>query len=194
MPVAKRKSAGRIVVVSGASGAGKSTLCRRMRDLPGVCWSISVTTRPRRRGEEDGVDYHFVREEDFRGRMAADEFAEYALVFGSLYGTPRGPLELVLERGGSILVEVDVQGAMALKERYGEDVVTVFVTPSTPKELAQRLSGRSTETDAEMTKRLARAEEEIAQKGRYDHVIVNDDLEKATSDFRMLLKRIAREA
>jgi len=193
--VAKRKHKGRIMVVSGASGAGKSTLCRRaLCDKPDVCQSISMTTRSTRPGEHDGLDYHFVSEEDFKRRIAAGELAEHAEVFGSLYGTPRRPLELVLERGGIILVEVDIQGAMALKETYGEDVVMVFVTPSTPDKLAERLSGRSTETDKEVNRRLARVEEEIAQKEKYDHVIVNDDLEKATSDFRILLKEIAREA
>ncbi|MFH0963991.1 MAG: guanylate kinase [Planctomycetota bacterium] len=186
----KRK--GCIVVVSGPSGAGKTTLCRRVLQSTDVEWSVSATTRPPRKAETDGVDYHFISREEFERRIKAGGFAEHAQVFDFLYGTPREPLDLLLRKGGCMLVDVDSQGARVLKERYGDAVVTVFVSPSRPEDLTGRLAGRKTETPEEMARRLAQARREIALGSQYDYAIVNDDLEKAVSEFRQLLDKIVR--
>ena len=184
---------GRVIVVSGPSGAGKTTLCRQVCEMPpDVHWSISATTRPPREGEHDGVDYYFISEEDFRRRVEGDGFAEHARVFDYLYGTPREPLELILSGGGCMLVDVDIQGAAALKGRYGDAVVSIFVTPSNSQELAGRLAARRTEGPREIAERLSRVDEELARKEEYDYVVINDDLEKAVRDFRTLLERITR--
>ena len=177
-------------MISGPSGVGKSTLCRRAAEVPGRRWSVSATTRKIREGERDGVDYHFLSAQEFRRRIEADDFAEYAEVYGNYYGTLRGPLEETVEEGGIILVDVDTQGADSLRERYGEAVVTVFVAAPSAKALAERLARRSTESDVQIAARLRRAGAEEARKDDYDVVLVNDDLERAASEFSSLLEKL----
>lgn len=181
---------GVILVISGPSGVGKSTLCKRVADIPGLRWSVSATTRKARAGEREGVDYHFLSVEEFERRVEADDLAEYAKVYGNYYGTPRGPLEEVLEKGGIILVDVDTQGADLLRKRYGDALVTVFIAAPSEEALAERLATRSTESDAQIAGRLSRAAAEQARKDDYDVVLVNDDLEQAASEFHSLLEKL----
>ena len=178
------------MVISGPSGVGKSTLCRQVAGVPGLRWSVSATTRKARKGERDGVDYHFLSEEEFRRRIEADDFAEYAEVHGDYYGTPCGPLEEALDGGDVILVDVDTQGADLLRERYGKAVVTVFVSAPSQKALAERLARRSTESDAQIARRLSRAAQEELRKDDYDVVLVNDNLERAAAEFSSLLEEL----
>ena len=180
---------GIIIAVSGPSGAGKTTLCRSVRDVPGLRWSVSVTTRRPRPGEREGVDYHFVTSEEFRRYIESGELAEHAEVHGNFYGTPRAPLDSIIKEGGCILVDVDIEGVDALRRRYGAAILTVFVSPSSETVLAGRLAKRKTESVDEVAGRLARAAREMARKNDFDVVVVNDDLERAVACFRSLLRR-----
>ena len=173
------KRRGTLFVVSAPSGAGKTTLCRELRKrVPGLAYSISVTTRAPRAGETDGVDFEFVVEARVRALIAADEFAEHAVVHGHLYGTRASALERALAAGTDVLLDIDTQGAAQLKAHAPEAVLIFIVAPSM-KELEQRLRERRSDNDTEITRRLARAREEIALWRRYDYLIVNRDVKEA---------------
>jgi guanylate kinase len=173
------KRRGTLFVVSAPSGAGKTTLCRELRKrVPGLAYSISVTTRAPRAGETHGVDFEFVDEARFRAMIAADDFAEHAVVHGHLYGTRASALERALAAGTDVLLDIDTQGAAQLKAHAPEAVLIFIVAPSM-KELEQRLRERRSDNDTEITRRLARAREEIALWRRYDYLIVNRDVKEA---------------
>jgi guanylate kinase len=173
------KRRGTLFVVSAPSGAGKTTLCRELRKrVPGLAYSISVTTRAPRTGEIHGVDFEFVDETQFRAMVAAGEFAEHAVVHGHLYGTRASALERALAAGTDILLDIDTQGAARLKAHAPEAVLIFIVAPSM-KELEQRLRERRSDNETEITRRLARAREEIALWRRYDYLIVNRDVKEA---------------
>jgi guanylate kinase len=173
------KRRGTLFVVSAPSGAGKTTLCRELRKrVPGLAYSISVTTRAPRMGETHGVDFEFVDDARFRAMIAAGEFAEHAVVHGQLYGTRANPLERALAAGTDVLLDIDTQGAARLKAHAPEAVLIFIVAPSM-KELEQRLRERRSDNETEITRRLARAREEIALWRRYDYLIVNRDVKEA---------------
>jgi len=173
------KRRGSLFVVSAPSGAGKTTLCRDVRErVPGLAYSISVTTRPPRPGEIDGTDFRFVSEAEFRARLERDEFAEWAIVHGNFYGTQARPLEEALARGQDLLLDIDTQGAARLKEHAPEAVLIFIVAPSM-KDLEQRLRERRSDNETDITRRLWRAREEIALWRRYDYLIVNRDVKEA---------------
>ncbi|MEX1025119.1 MAG: guanylate kinase [Planctomycetota bacterium] len=177
---------GVLLVVSGPSGAGKSSICRRLLEDPRVEFSVSATTRTPRRGEADGRDYIFLDKERFRAYIERGEFIEWAEVHGNLYGTLRAPMEDALARGRVYLVEIDVQGGTQLKtlELPG---VYVFIAPPTLKELRRRLEGRGTDPPEVVERRLRKANEEMMAQDRYDHVLVNDDLETTVARVRELV-------
>jgi guanylate kinase len=173
------KRRGTLFVVSAPSGAGKTTLCRELRKrVPGLAYSISVTTRAPRAGETHGVDFEFVSEERFRAMVAAGEFAEHAVVHGHLYGTRASTLERALAAGTDVLLDIDTQGAARLKAHAPEAVLIFIVAPSM-KELEQRLRERRSNNETDITRRLARAREEIALWRRYDYLVVNRDVKEA---------------
>lgn len=178
-------SAGRMLLVSGPSGCGKSTICQRLLEDPRVVFSVSATTRPPRPGEVDGEDYHFLSKDQFRRRVEQGEFVEYAEVHGNMYGTLRGPMEEAIAAGEVYLVEIDVQGALQL---MALDVpgIFVFVAPPSMEELRRRLTNRGTEDPEVLERRLKKAEDECREQGKYDHVVVNDDLERALTEVRRL--------
>ena len=152
---------GTLFVVSAPSGAGKTTLCREVRArVPGLAYSISVTTRAPRPGEIDGTDFAFVTDADFQALLARDEFAEWAAVHGNFYGTRARPLEDALARGEDVLLDIDTQGAAKLRTRYPEAVLVFIVAPSLA-ELEQRLRERRSDAEEEIARRLRRAREEI---------------------------------
>ena len=177
---------GRMVVISGPSGSGKSTICKRLLQDPRVCFSVSATTRKIRPGEVDGRDYHFLSVEEFRERIARGEFIEHAEVYGNLYGTLRQPLEQAIATGKLYLLEIDVQGALQLKA-LGEPGQYIFVAPPDFDELRRRLIKRNTETPEALERRLHKAEDEYRERAKYDHVVVNDDLERAVAEVRGLM-------
>jgi guanylate kinase len=178
---------GTLFVVSAPSGAGKTTLCREVRHrVPGLSYSISVTTRAPRTGEIHGVDFEFVDEVRFRELIAKGEFAEHAIVHGHLYGTRASTLGRALAAGIDVLLDIDTQGAMQLKTHSPEAVLIFIVAPSM-RDLAQRLRERGSDEDDDITRRLARAREEIALWRRYDYLIVNRDVKEALDQLEAII-------
>lgn len=176
-----------MLVISGPSGCGKSTICQRLLEDSRVKFSISATTRPRRKGEVDGRDYVFVDKERFRQLNEQGAFIEWAEVHDNLYGTLREPLEDALREGLVYLVEIDVQGGAQLKalELPG---IYVFIAPPDMKALEKRLIGRGTDAAEVIEKRLRKAREELLAQDKYDHVVVNEDLERAVAEVRRLVR------
>jgi guanylate kinase len=177
-----------LFVVSGPSGAGKGTLVRGVLDSrPDILVSVSATTRPARRGEVNGVHYLFITETEFIGMRDRGEFLESAEVYGNLYGTPRPPVDQAIAQGRSIIAELDIQGAQAVK-RAKPDAILIFIEPPSLDELYLRLRGRGTEDADTMSRRLKAAYEEVKIKGIYDHIVVNDSIEKATAELLRILE------
>ena len=176
-------SAGRVLVVSGPSGCGKSTLCRRLLEDERVEFSVSATTRPIRKGEVDGRDYHFLTVPEFRERLAAGAFIEHAEVYGNMYGTLRAPMDAAFAAGRVYLIEIDVQGALQLMG-LGVEGIYAFIAPPSEEILRARLTGRGTDAPEVIERRLQKATDEMRERHRYDHVIVNDDLETALAELR----------
>ncbi|HUW57143.1 MAG TPA: guanylate kinase [Planctomycetota bacterium] len=181
---------GAIVVISGPSGAGKTTLVKRiLGDDPELVWSVSATTRAPREDELDGRDYHFLSREAFEHIIASDDLAEWAESFDNLYGTPAGPLREGLEAGRVLILDIDVQGARQIRRKF-PDAVLVFVRPPNTDALVERLRRRRSETPDQFQTRLERARSELDCADEYDHVIVNDDLEKAVRTLGGLVQEI----
>jgi len=173
--------------VAGPSGVGKGTVVRRVLELvPGLRLSVSATTRPPRPAERDGVDYRFLDEAAFDELARGGGLLEHAEVFGHRYGTPRRWVEERLEAGEDVVLEIDVQGADQVRRAIPEAVLIFLDTPSMP-ELERRLRSRGTEDEARLARRLATAERERGQRARFDHVVVNDDLVRASAQVAAII-------
>ena len=174
---------GMLLVISSPSGGGKGTLIRRLLDAgPGVSYSVSWTTREARPAEKDGVNYHFVNEEEFARMRASGGFLEWAVVHEHLYGTARSVVEQELSEGHDIVLEIDVQGAEAVRAAFDFDsVVSVFILPPSFEVLRARLSARMTERPEELELRLANARGEVEQYRHFDYVVLNDEVERAAA-------------
>jgi guanylate kinase len=169
-----------VVVISGPSGAGKSSFVKELlRRYPALEYSVSATTRARRPHEVDGKDYFYLTREEFRRRVDAGEFVEWAEVHGEWYGTLRSQTDRTLADGKNVLLDIDVQGGQAVRRIYA-DAVLIFVLPPSLADLEERLRGRGTDSDDRIRLRLENAKREIALAHEYDYAIVNDDLEAAT--------------
>lgn len=178
---------GQLLVVSSASGAGKTTLCRRLHaDFHHLHLSISYTTRAPRGQEKDGEAYHFVDTSRFVEMIHEGEFAEYARVHDNYYGTSMQTVRDALTRGEDLLFDIDIQGARQLKERFPEEMTSVFILPPSLEALEHRLRGRGTDTPEVIERRLAVAKAEMSHYGAYDYVVVNDKLEEAYDAFRSI--------
>ena len=178
-----------ILILSSPSGAGKTTLTRMlMQDSAlDLTLSVSVTTRTRRSSEVDGVHYHFIDRGEFDRMKAEDELLESAEVHGNAYGTPLKPVEKVLTQGRDMLFDVDWQGAAQVRERLGDDVVSIFVLPPSMRELRARLDRRAEDTAASIEARFQNARTEIERWRDYHYVVVNDDLNRAYGDVKTIV-------
>ena len=181
------KRTGILIVVSGFSGAGKGTLMKRLLErYDNYALSISMTTRLPRPGEEHGKHYFFVDRDEFEKHIEDDGFIEYADYCGNYYGTPSAYVEKCLEEGRDVILEIEIQGAIKIKNKF-PDAVLVFVTPPDAGELKRRLMGRGMETEDVIRKRLSRAVEEAQGIENYDYIVVNDELEKCVEDIHAIV-------
>lgn len=190
-----RPDRGVLFVVSGASGVGKSTLLRAaMAKIPGLAFSVSATTRSPRRGEVDGVDYHFVDDARFLDLIAQDAFVEHAQVYDRRYGTLVEPTEAALAAGNSLILDIDVQGAAVVRERLPE-AVHVMILPPSIEVLEARLRSRGTDSDEVIARRMELVQEQIGALGSFDYLVMNDDLEAAHATFQgILLAEMSRSS
>ena len=180
---------GILFILSAPSGAGKTTISRKaVAEIPGLEMSVSATTRAPRSGERLGVDYHFLSREEFERRRDAGEFAESARVHDHFYGTPKAPIETALANGRDMLLDIDVQGARQMRERYPE-AVAVFVLPPSEQELERRLRSRGTDPEEVIRRRLERAKAEMKEAPAYDHRIVNQDVAESVRAFADIVAR-----
>ncbi|MCD6309273.1 MAG: guanylate kinase [Candidatus Eremiobacteraeota bacterium] len=176
-------------VTSGPSGAGKSTLLAEVLDRnPDILFSISATTRKPRPGEKDGVNYYFVSHEKFEKMIEEKAFLEWARVHDNYYGTPVGPVEEHLASGHSVILDIDVQGALQVKAVNHPDAVFVFIAPPSLAELRRRLEERKTEDEDKINGRLKTAEWELSRIHEYEYVVINDDLVTAVGDFLSIIR------
>lgn len=185
---------GNLVIISGPSGVGKSTICGDIIErMENVQLSISTTTRPKADTEVDGKDYHFITEQQFQQKVDSDEFLEHAEVFGNLYGTLKANVNKAIEQGKTIILEIDVQGAVQVKERYPQAIM-IFILPPTQKHLAERMNGRGREDEDSARLRLDEAGNEIAAAWRYyDNMVINDKLEQAVNEVIQIIENERQE-
>jgi len=178
---------GILFVLTAPSGAGKTTLLNMiMGSVPHLGYSVSVTTRPPRRGEVDGEDYSFATRAEFEKLLAEGEFLEYAVVYDNYYGTRRSVIERALSAGKDIILDIDARGALQIMEK-NYPAVFVYIMPPSIEELEKRLRGRKTDSEEVIRKRLSLAREEMGYAGRYDYVVVNDDLQAAFEGLRAII-------
>lgn len=184
----------KVFVVSAPSGAGKTTIVRNVLSrLPEIEFSVSATTRERRSFEVDGVDYFFLSEDEFNKKIEAEEFVEWETFYGYYYGTLKSYINSRLDNGKSVLLEVDVKGALKIKQEY-PDAIMVFILPPSIDELKRRLINRKTESDSDLQKRFERAKMEIDFQTHFEHRIVNDNLENAKEKvYDILSKELKKE-
>jgi guanylate kinase len=187
---------GLMLVLSSPSGAGKTTLSRQLLDNDKrIQLSVSYTTRQKRPGERDGVDYRFVDTATFRGMIERKQFLEYAEVFGNYYGTPRGPVDEALDAGRDMLFDIDWQGTQQLKDKGRADLVTVFILPPSTRDLEKRLLTRAQDTKEIVAQRMAKAADEMSHWAEYDYVVVNSDIGTSLTNLKAILtaERLKRE-
>ena len=178
---------GAVLVLSGPSGAGKSSLIAKIIDDIGETYfSISTTTRAIREGERDGVDYYFVDKETFEKEVQEEQFLEHALVHGNYYGTSLKSVKKALSEGKLVIFDIDVQGNSAIQNRLGDITTSVFISPPTLSELKRRLINRSTDSQEVIEKRLNMAKREIQRVSEYEYLLINDDLECAAEQLRLI--------
>lgn len=175
---------GKVIIVSAPSGAGKTSIVRHLLDaVPELKFSISATTRNKRDYEVDGKDYYFITPEQFKERLANDEFLEWQEVYkDQFYGSLKCEVERIWKNGGTVIFDVDVLGGLNIKKFYGDRALAVFIEPPTLEELCNRLKNRGTETEESLKKRLDKAEYEISFANQFDKIVLNDDLKTAQQE------------
>jgi guanylate kinase len=181
----------KLVIVTAPSGAGKTTIVRHLLStFDNLVFSVSATTRSKRDYEVDGKDYYFISQADFRAHIAAGDFLEWEEVYDNqFYGTLKSEVSRIWDAQLHIIFDIDVKGALNIKNTYPQDSLAIFVKPPSPEVLFQRLIGRQTENAESLKKRLARAEEELGYENKFDHILVNDTLEHALEES----ERVVRE-
>jgi len=184
------KIKGSIIAVSAPSGAGKTTIVRKiLKDIPELVFSVSATTRKRREEEKEGVHYYFISEDEFKKKIENNEFIEWEKFYDYYYGTYKSVVDNAINSGKSILLEVDVKGALSLKSIYPESVL-IYIVPPSFDELVNRLKNRNTEDETDFQKRIERAEMELEQKDKFDYFIENIQLETAMLKTEKLIRKI----
>src|SRR5690242_14159483 len=187
---------GLMLVLSSPSGAGKTTLSRQLLDNDShIQLSVSCTTRAKRPGEKDGVDYRFLDTASFRGMVDRGEFLEYAQVFGNYYGTPRAPVEAALSAGKDVLFDIDWQGTQQLRDKVPSDLVTVFILPPSTRDLEKRLLTRAQDPQDIVAQRMAKAADEMSHYAEYDYVVINRDIGTSLNRIKAILtaERLKRD-
>jgi guanylate kinase len=186
------KKKGVIIAVSAPSGAGKTTIIKQiLKAIPELIFSVSATTRRKRNNEVEGVDYFFISESEFLKKIENNEFVEWEKFYDCYYGTYKSFIEDNITAGKSILLEVDVKGALSIKKIY-PDAFLIFILPPSFDELVNRLRKRKTEDEAELEKRIERAKMELSLKDKFDYIVQNDELEDAISETKDLIKKIIK--
>lgn len=181
------KGRGLLIVISGPSGAGKGTICKSfMERNKDVALSVSATTRAPRKGEVEGVNYYFMSKEQFKEKISANDFLEYAEVYDNYYGTPKSNVEEMLENGNDVILEIDIQGALKVKENT-EEGVFIFILPPSMQELKQRIINRGSETKESLMKRFKSAYKEINFVSKYNYAVVNDKVEIAVEKLEAII-------
>ena len=185
----KLNERGLLVVLSGPSGVGKGTVRKALFELEGhdLVYSISMTTRLPREGEVDGVDYYFVSKEEFEQRIKEDKFLEYAEFVGNYYGTPKDKVEEQMEQGKEVVLEIEIQGALQVREK-AKDAVFVFIAPPTKEALYRRLLRRGTEDPETIQRRMEKAEREFPLAHKYDYIVVNDEVTNAADRILAIIR------
>lgn len=179
---------GLLIVISGPSGAGKGTICQKLLEQNNNLYlSVSATTRNPRDGEKDGVDYYFLTKKDFERKIDNGNFLEYAQVYkGCYYGTPKDKVTDMLNKGYDVILEIDIQGALQVKENYPEGIF-IFVMPPTMRDLRDRLVARKTETKEKIIERFTKAYKEVNEKAKYNYVVINDIVENAVQKVEAIM-------
>ena len=181
---------GAIIAISAPSGTGKTSIVKRIiNEIPGLIFSVSATTRKKRENEKNGVDYFFISEKEFKEKIKNNEFVEWEKVYDYYYGTFKKVIEENINNGRSVILEVDVKGALSIKKIYKEANL-IYVIPPSHDELIRRLKNRKTDNDTDIKKRLERAIMELSIKDKFDYFVVNKDLDKAISDTRNIINNI----
>ena len=180
------KHAGKLFILSGPSGAGKGTICKALLAETDLELSVSMTTRNPRAGETEGESYYFVSKDEFLRKIEASGFLEYAEVYGNFYGTPKQPVIDKLSAGTDVILEIDMQGALKVKENY-PDGVFIFILPPSMSELRKRLTGRGTETAEAIEMRLGETLKELSYIDKYDYCVVNGQLEEAVTRVKAIV-------
>lgn len=182
--------ANKIIIITAPSGAGKTTIVKQLlSEMPQLEFSISATTRTARENEVHGKDYYFLAQEDFHEKIEAHEFAEYEMVYaGKYYGTLKSELERIWQHGRTPMVDIDVKGALSIKEHYQDAALTIFIQPPTLDALRVRLSERGTETQASLEERLGKARYELSFSHQFDEIVINDQLSIAYAEVKALVE------
>ena len=179
---------GVLIVLSGPSGAGKGTICKALLEKSNNLFlSVSATTRTPREGEVDGVNYYFISREEFKSRISVDGFIEYAEVYGNFYGTPEANVEQMLEDGKDVILEIDIQGALKVKEKV-KNGVFIFILPPSMEELKARIIKRGSETEESLMTRFKSAYQEINYVSKYNYAVVNDTVDKAIEKIESIIQ------
>lgn len=184
----------KIIIITAPSGSGKTTIVKRLLEsYPKLAFSISACTRNPRAGEQNGKDYHFLQEEDFLSKIKEDAFIEWEMVYtGKYYGTLKSELQRIWDAGRYPLVDIDVQGALNIKQKYPEDSISLFIRAPSMEELERRLVNRGTENEHTLKERLDKAADELTYAPKFDRIIVNDQLDRAVEEIKSIIENFIK--